>query len=135
LSAVTGSLSPDGFSLNAAAAELDGIVRDVRRFSALEAPTAEIDAWHDEVRTAVALELAAALLLARCAAPVMPRFAARLAEALSMPDVSTWPDTVELVTAGATVTLADRVFFSPLPAAPAVPSPATAPTGREPVHV
>ena len=35
--------------------------------------------WKDEARTAIALELAAARLLAHCAAPVMPRFATRLA--------------------------------------------------------
>jgi methionyl-tRNA synthetase len=115
LAAVTASLGQDGFSLNQAAAELSGIVEDAIRFSALESTAAGIDEWRDETRTAVALELAAALLLARCAAPVMPRFAARLATALGVPDLSTWPDAVELVPPGTPVDLTHQAFFSATP--------------------
>jgi methionyl-tRNA synthetase len=67
----------------------------------------------DEVRTATALELAAAALLARGAAPVMPRFAARLAEALGQPPPDEWPTSVDLVPPGQKVTLAGTVFFRP----------------------
>jgi len=113
LSALAGSLGPDGFSLNQAAAELHGIVEDVTRFSELESATARVDDWQDEARTAVALELAAAQLLARCAAPVMPRFAARLAAALGAPAPAKWPHTVSLVPAGTRIELARQVFFHP----------------------
>ncbi|MEU1345661.1 class I tRNA ligase family protein [Streptomyces sp. NPDC005775] len=118
LAAVSNSLGQDGFSLNRAAAALSGIVADTREFAAVESRTAGIGNWKDEARTAVALELAAALLLARCAAPVMPGFAGRLAEALGAPDLSRWPGTTELVAAGTTVRLAGRRYFSALPAQP-----------------
>ena len=134
LEAVTGSLRPDGFSLNQAAAELDGLVRDTVRFSRQEARTAQSAGWEDEARTAVALELAAARLLAHIAVPVMPRFAGRLAAALDLPESADWPRTVELVAPGSAIQLADAVFFRPAPAAgpvPAcapVPAPVPAPT-------
>ena len=76
-SAVAESLGPDGFSLNQAADELDGIVTDAVRFSRDAGAVATIGDWTDEADTATALELAAARLLALCAAPVMPRFAAQ----------------------------------------------------------
>ncbi|MFF5336198.1 class I tRNA ligase family protein [Streptomyces sp. NPDC013181] len=113
LAALTGSLRPDGFSLSRAAAELDGMVRDVVRFSAAERLVAGTADWHDETRTAVALELAAARLLASGAAPVMPRFAARLSAALDLPEPTTWPRTVELLAPGSKVRLASTVFFRP----------------------
>ncbi|MGD3109649.1 class I tRNA ligase family protein [Streptomyces sp. YGL11-2] len=124
LAAVTGALSSDAFSLNQAAAELDGIVTDTLRFTRQEALVAETPGWENEARTAIALELAAARLLAHAAAPVMPRFAARLAEALGLPEPSVWPRTVELVAPGRRIGLADAVFFRPS-AAPA-PRPAHA---------
>ncbi|HET8680594.1 MAG TPA: class I tRNA ligase family protein [Micromonosporaceae bacterium] len=124
LSALAGSLGPDGFSLNDAAEALDGIVRDAVRFSALESATGEVDGWRDEARTAVALELAAARLLAYCAAPVLPRFAARLAAALGDPPPAEWPQAVALVAPGSRIDLSRQVFFGPPPAAPA-PAPAS----------
>ncbi len=129
LAAVASALAPDGFSLNRAAAELDRIVEDARRFSAQEARVAETETWRDEARTAIALELAAAKLLATCAAPVMPRFAAKLAQSLGGHPVDAWPQTVTLVPVGAAITLADQEFFVPpvaaeLTAADAVPNPA-----------
>lgn len=111
LAELTGSLGHDGFSLNNAAAALAGIVEDVTAFSQRESATAETEEWKDETRTAIALELAAARLLAYGAAPVMPRFAARLAAALGEPPPSTWPKIVTLVPAGTRVDLARRVFF------------------------
>ena len=122
LAAVTASLGADGFSLNQAAAELDGIVADVLRFTRLEQPAAGIAPWADETRTVVALELAAARLLARCAAPVMPRFAGRLAAGLGLPETASWPRSVELVAAGSPVELAGVTFFdADLDAAPSAP--------------
>ncbi|MEV0972320.1 class I tRNA ligase family protein [Microtetraspora glauca] len=115
--AVAGALGPDGFSLNQAVAELDGLVDDVRRFASLEERSSTSPAWRDEARTAIALELAAAKLLAVCAAPVMPRFAAKLAAALGGGEIDTWPQTVTLVAPGSRVTLADQTFFTdPRPA-------------------
>ncbi|MGV9245861.1 class I tRNA ligase family protein [Streptomyces sp. NPDC003710] len=113
LAAVGGSLRADGFSLNQAAAELDGLVEDTVRFSRQEALTAQSAGWQDEARTAVALELAAARLLAHVAVPVMPRFAGRLAAALGLPEPTSWPQTVELVAPDSEIRLAETVFFQP----------------------
>jgi methionyl-tRNA synthetase len=114
--ALAGALGPDGFSLNRAADELNGIVEDTLAFARLEAPAGRIDRWSSQARSAVALELAAARLLARCAMPVMPRFAARLAGALGDPAPTRWPDGVELVPPGTVVELSKQVFFTPDPA-------------------
>lgn len=111
LRAVSGALDADGFSLNRAADQLDGIVGDAIGFSRQECAVAELDGWRDETRTAVALELAAAALLSACAAPVMPRFSAALAVALGLPPVTRWPSTVDLVPAGTRTALAGTVFF------------------------
>jgi methionyl-tRNA synthetase len=110
------SLGQDGFSLNQAARTLAGIVEDTLRFSQSEAAVAGAPQWRDETRTAIALELAAARLLATCAAPVMPRFAGRLASSLGLGgDASPppqWPAQVTLVPAGSPVDLAGQIFFS-----------------------
>ncbi|MEU9988177.1 class I tRNA ligase family protein [Streptomyces sp. NPDC048045] len=115
LAAVADSFGQDGFSLNRAAAELDGIVVDTRRFAEAEARTALIAGWKDEARTAIALELAAAQLLARAATPIMPRFAARLARALGTTDLSSWPSQVELVAPGTRIDLEQQSYFEALP--------------------
>ncbi|MFC6932985.1 hypothetical protein ACFQHO_23325 [Actinomadura yumaensis] len=81
-------------------------------FSRLEAPAARIDRWSSQARSAIALELAAARLLSRCALPVMPRFAARLAAALGDPVPAKWPDGVELVPPDTAIDLAKQVFFA-----------------------
>jgi methionyl-tRNA synthetase len=119
LDVITDALGRDGFSLRRTAAELDGIVVDARRFSLAQAGVAENELWAAEARTAIALELAAALLLAMCSAPVMPRFAAALAEALGTTDLSAWPETVELVAPGARIDLMGRTYFATAPADPA----------------
>jgi methionyl-tRNA synthetase len=121
LDEMAGCLGQDGFSLNRAAQTLQGIVDDVLRFAGFESAIAGIEDWRDEARTAIALELAAAKLLAHCAAPVMPRFAARLAAALGIAPPAQWPRTVTLVPQGNRVNLARQVFFGPQqqPAAPA----------------
>jgi methionyl-tRNA synthetase len=111
LAEVTGCLGQDGFSMNRAARALQGIVDDTLRFSASASKILGIDAWKDEARTAIALELAAARLLSDCAAPVMPRFAGRLAAALGLDEPSRWPQLVTLVPAGTKVDLARQVFF------------------------
>jgi methionyl-tRNA synthetase len=111
------SLGQDGYSLNQAARTLIGVVEDTLRFSQFEAAVAGAPEWRDETRTAIALELAAAKLLATCAAPVMPRFAGRLALALGLSGEAEppgrWPDQVTLVPVGSPVSLAQQVFFDP----------------------
>jgi len=123
LGAMTGCLGQDGFSLNRAAETLHGIVEDTLRFAGFEAAAGDIEDWKDEARTAIALELAAAGLLAHCAAPVMPRFAARLAAALGVAPPAQWPRTVTLLPPGTRADLARQVFFgaSPAPREPAEP--------------
>jgi len=111
LGEMTGCLGQDGFSLNRAARTLDAIVEDTLRFAESEEATADLADWKDEARTAIALQLAAAKLLAHCAAPVMPRFAAKLGTALGIAPPEIWPELVTLVPAGTRVTLARRVFF------------------------
>lgn len=121
LGAMACCLGQDGFSLNCAAETLHGIVEDTLRFAGFERTVAGIGDWKDEARTAVALELAAAKLLAHCAAPVMPRFAARLAAALGIAPPAQWPRTVTLVPHGTRVNLARQVFFC-MPPEPGTPS-------------
>jgi methionyl-tRNA synthetase len=111
LAEMTGCLSEDGYSLNLAARTLTGIVEDTLRFSRLETPAAGLPEWRNEARTAMALELAAAKLLAHCAAPVMPRFAEALAGALGIEPPRQWPELVTLVPPGTAVHLQDKVFF------------------------
>ncbi|MEV7994256.1 class I tRNA ligase family protein [Streptomyces sp. NPDC086077] len=111
LDEVTAALNPEGFSLTAAASALDGIVTDVRAFSRQQSALAHHGRWSSEARTALALELAAARLLATTSAPLMPRFSAKLAAALGIPAVDTWSDTVGLVEPGSRCTLAGTRFF------------------------
>jgi methionyl-tRNA synthetase len=111
--ALTASLGPDAFSLNQAADELLGLAADAVRFARAQSPAAQAATWQDEARTAVALELAAARLLAACAAPLMPRFAARLAAAVGAPGPAQWPRLVALPPAGTPVRLAGHSFFGP----------------------
>lgn len=100
LAALTDCLGATDFSLNRAAAELNGIVEDAVRFGT-----------ENEGR-AIAGELAAARLLAAGAAPVMPRFAARLAEAIGEPDPARWPGEVGTLPAGTPVDLAGQEYFT-----------------------
>jgi methionyl-tRNA synthetase len=115
LAEMTVCLGQDGYSLNLAARTLTGIVEDTLRFSRLESAVAGLGDWRDEARTAIALELAAARLLASCAAPVMPRFAARLAAALGIEPPAQWPRQVTLIPPGTHLDLAGQVFFGAPP--------------------
>jgi len=112
LDAMGGALSADGFSLNRAAAHLDAVVADAERFSAEQAHVRDDPEWADENRTTLALELAAAALLARVATPLMPRFAGRLSAALGMEPIDPeWPRQVTLVAPGTRLRLAGVRFF------------------------
>ncbi|MFC9435380.1 class I tRNA ligase family protein [Nocardia sp. NPDC057030] len=113
LSAVTAALGPDAFSIGEATAQLHGIVTDTVGFAERESAVATVAGWHDEARTAVALELAAARLLAHCATPVLPRFAGRLGEALGGQRPAEWPHIVQLVPAGTRIDLVREFFAEP----------------------
>jgi Anticodon binding domain of methionyl tRNA ligase len=106
LAELTVHLGPDGFSPRLAAEALDGLVAAAAEFGRRQEPLAGVELWKDDARTAVALELAAARLLAGCAAPLVPEFAARLSAALGGPDPATWPRRVTLVAPGTRVALA-----------------------------
>ena len=107
-------LSPDGFSLNQAAQEVDGIVRDVVRFAEAHRHLSQISSTADLNRTTAALQLAAALLLSDVTTPLMPRFADALRHALGIVAARPWPAGVALLAAGSKVSLGHRKFFSGL---------------------
>ncbi len=110
--AIAMALGAEGFSLNQAARELDGLVVDALRFERSQRLLATTDP--DRYRTAIALELASASLLAAGAAAVMPRFAARLSASLGRDLPTDWPDTITLIAPGSPIGLADRTFFTPI---------------------
>jgi methionyl-tRNA synthetase len=118
LDAITGHYGANGFSLNAVMRELNGLVDDAIRFTESHRSLPPSGNLRDEFRTTVALELAAAQLLALCTAPVMPRFAERLANALGGTKLDAWRDHVELVPPGTEIAIANTRFFS-LPSAAA----------------
>ncbi|MES1243473.1 MAG: FkbM family methyltransferase [Acidobacteriota bacterium] len=66
------------FSPQCAASVLGWLVRDARRFAKSEESWLRVIAQNERRRTAVALELLAAKLLAILSAPIMPNFAERL---------------------------------------------------------
>jgi methionyl-tRNA synthetase len=112
LDAMACHYSADGQSLNAAARELDLLVDDVVRFHDAHRLLASVPDAHSEWRTAIALELAAARLLALAATPLMPRFAAALANSLGLAPPTDWDRSVALVPPGAKIELADAGFFA-----------------------
>jgi methionyl-tRNA synthetase len=107
-------LSPDGFSLNQAALEIDGIVRDTIRFAEAHSHLAATPSASDRNRTTVALQLAAASLLADVTTPLMPRFAGRLRNALGIAPERRWPAHISLLPPGTKVSLEECRFFSDL---------------------
>ncbi|UED86554.1 class I tRNA ligase family protein [Streptomyces profundus] len=111
LADLTVALGPDGFSLRRAAEGLQRLVTDTVHFGGAQRPISDDAEWRDDDRTTIALELAAARLLATVAFPVMPRFAASLRAALELPPPERWPDTVELLRPGSAVRLAAAEFF------------------------
>lgn len=111
LNAVRLALAGDGFSLNRAVRELDGLIDDAVRLARSDMPVAAIETQRDVHRTTIALELAAARLLCACASPIMPRFAAALAMALGDGTPSKWPDQVTLIEPGTRIALTTATFF------------------------
>ncbi|MBR8343536.1 class I tRNA ligase family protein [Burkholderia ambifaria] len=110
---IEAELAPDRFSLNNAAKALGALVESACRFSAAQCHLGESRLSSDRNRTTVALELAAALLLADTAEPLMPRFARRLRNALGVSNERTWPQAVALLRPGTRVGLRDICFFGP----------------------
>ncbi|MET3139435.1 methionyl-tRNA synthetase [Undibacterium sp. GrIS 1.2] len=105
LGALRKALGAQGFSLNLTAKLLIDFVDVARVFGQKQAHLRGVQGQADRWRSAVALQLAAAGLLARVAAPVMPRFAAALANALGLSDTPTWPQHPTLITAHSTIKL------------------------------
>jgi methionyl-tRNA synthetase len=114
--AVTAALGADGFSLNRAVRLLCDLVEGARHFSTASAHLRGLAGERDAWRTAVALQLAAARLLACCAAPVAPRFGNALSGALGLGEVTAWPGAPELIAPGTGIALAGATFFGAGPA-------------------
>jgi methionyl-tRNA synthetase len=92
---------------------LTELVRSARRFGKEEEHLAQIPGRFEEWRTAVALEVAAAKLLALLIFPVMPEFARELWRSLGgAGEPASWPDVPPLVPAGTQVQGLDRAWFS-----------------------
>ena len=104
----------DGFSLNRVVDELNALVANAGHLGRTSTRLRGHAGLRDEYRSATALELASARLLAHAAAPLMPRFAQALAQALGLDAPTTWPDRVILVPPGTSVALDRAVFFVPL---------------------
>ncbi|WP_349369842.1 class I tRNA ligase family protein [Salinarimonas sp.] len=107
-------LGARSFSLNRACARLDDLVTTSRRYMDSQAHLRGRPAQADRWRTAVALQLAAARLLADAAAALAPRFSAALAEALGLEGATRWPDAARLVPYGSAIALARAAFFMPI---------------------
>ena len=111
LAALRSCYGADGFSLNRVVDELNAMVTQAQRLGHIAKRLRRSAESHAEYRTFVALELATAQLLAATALPLLPRFAIKLADALGMNDVGTWPTSVDLMRPGTVVTLSGRQFF------------------------
>jgi methionyl-tRNA synthetase len=101
------------FSLRAAARDLCSLVQDVREFALSESHWSSAADCQSHRRTALALQLAAARLLAQLAAPLMPRFSESLWSGLGQPgtlESSGWPTRAVLCQPGALVQL-DAEYF------------------------
>jgi len=102
------------FSPQAAARALCEVARLARRFGKAEDWWATVPARAATRRIALALELAAARLLAQTAAPLMPDFAARLAADLGFAGPLAWEELPAWVPAGQPVGRLDAVYFPPI---------------------
>ena len=104
------------FSLRSATRALVRLVEATRVFAASQTHFAGVAKRSNELRTALALELAAARLLAQGVAPIMPRFAERLWQGLGQegsPLDAGWPEGHGWVVGGTKVDLRQAPFPSP----------------------
>lgn len=92
----------DTFSLQRAARVLSELVHEARRFGHSEQHWHGIATRYEEERTAMALELWAARVLAQIAAPLMPGFAAALRHDLGDDNLG-WEDTPGFLASGQTL--------------------------------
>lgn len=88
------------------------LVRTARRFAAAEEHWRRLPSRFEERRTALALEVLAAKVLAVVAAPVMPGFAARLWADLGFDGPLRWEEVPEFVPGGRKVEGLDRSHFT-----------------------
>jgi methionyl-tRNA synthetase len=110
---VAAAYEAETFSPQKAVRSIAELVRSARRFGKEEEHLARIPGRFEEWRTAVALELAAARLLALLAAPLMPGFARELWLSLGEAgEPASWPDVPALVPAGTEVRGLSRAWFS-----------------------
>ncbi len=101
------------FSTRAVTRALMSVVEEARAFGRSESYWQGAPRRSNEVRTAIALELAAARAVAELSAPIMPRFGQRLWERLALPgEVRSTPaaEPFAWVPAGSAVTLAGPWF-------------------------
>ncbi|HEY0512835.1 MAG TPA: class I tRNA ligase family protein [Thermoanaerobaculia bacterium] len=91
------------FSPQRAARVLGDLVREARRFAKSEESWRRVPARGEERRTAAALEMLAAKLLAILAAPILPDFAARLWRDLGFDTEPRWEDRPSWVPSGQTL--------------------------------
>lgn len=102
------------FSPQRATRVLCELVRTARRFGKAEDHWRQVAGRREERRTAVALELAAAKILALLAAPIMPDFAARLWGDLGYATsllTGSWEETPTWVQARQKIGALDRTYF------------------------
>jgi methionyl-tRNA synthetase len=97
-------------SLVEASGAVHDLVERAVAFGSAQANLAGIPGLAAQRATGLAVELAAALALARIAAPIMPGFAAQLARCLGESDLA-WPEGVDPLPEGRPVALAGVQFF------------------------
>jgi methionyl-tRNA synthetase len=103
------------FSAQRAARILLELVRITRRFAQGERHWRHLAGRYEEWRTAVALEVLAAKILAQVAAPLMPAFAAGLERALGAEKAEpVWEETPEFVHGGPRAGRFDDLLFAPV---------------------
>lgn len=110
-----GCYEVETFSLQRASRVLCDVVRSARRFARATEPLAHVPAAADELRTAIALDLLAALTMALGAAPLMPDFADHLWRALGHQDpipTGAWTDVLDWLPAGRAIEGLGGCYFA-----------------------
>lgn len=102
------------FSAQRAARALMELVRSARHFAKGEDHKKGIEHLYEQRRTAVALEVLAAKVLAQIADPVMPGFAAGLRNALGLPSPPKWEEVPEFVHSGHKIGSLRDLAFQPV---------------------
>jgi methionyl-tRNA synthetase len=106
------------FSTQAITHQLVELVRRARELATAEAPAAAVPTLRDQARTALALELVAARMLAQLSAPIMPAFAQQLWAGLGLlghVDAAGFDASLSFVPAGNRLILDGELFPPPTP--------------------